>query len=95
MNMADLESHLDGDLVTDCLKEMRDFLPLKRKLTKENVVIDIINLQKERSRERIEKALKKERPLVKRFVAQAFEGEYGELPLKVAGIITEYIEENT
>lgn len=24
MNMADLESHLDGDLISDCLKEMKD-----------------------------------------------------------------------
>ena len=37
--MADLESHLDGDLITSCLKEMKEYLPLKRKLTKENVQI--------------------------------------------------------
>ena len=46
------------------------------------------------SRERIEKVLKNERPLVKRFVSQAYDGEYGDLPLRVAGIITEYIEES-
>ena len=94
MNMADLESHLDGDLVADCLNQMKDFLPVKKKLSKENVVSDIINLYKTKSREKIEKVIKNERPLVKRFVSQAIDGEYGELPLKVAGIVAEYIEES-
>ena len=94
MNMADLESHIDGDLITDCLKEMKDFLPIKKKLTKENVVSDLMRLYVTESRERIEKVLKNERPLVKRFVSQAYDGEYGDLPLRVAGIITEYIEES-
>ena len=94
MNMADLESHIDGDLITDCLKEMKDFLPIKKKLTKENVVSDLMRLHVTESRERIEKVLKNERPLVKRFVSQAYDGEYGDLPLRVAGIVTEYIEES-
>ena len=46
------------------------------------------------SREKIEKVLKNERPLVKRFVAQAYDGEYGELPLRVAGVVTDYISES-
>ena len=94
MNMADLESHLDGDLITDCLKEMKDFLPIKKKLTKENVVYDLMKLRQDGLQERVERVIKNERPLVKRFVSQAFDGEYGELPLKIGGIITEYIEES-
>ena len=94
MNMANLESHIDSDLITDCLKEMKEFLPIKKKLTKENVISDLMRLHKVESREKIEKILKNERPLVKRFVAQANDGEYGDLPLKVAGIIAEYIEES-
>ena len=94
MNMADLESHLDGDLITDCLKEMKDFLPIKKKLTKENVVYDLMKLRQNGLQERVERVIKNERPLVKRFVSQAFDGEYGELPLKIGGIITEYIEES-
>ena len=87
MNMADLESHLDGDLVTDCLKEMKEYLPIKRKLTKENVLGDLLRIYREIPRERIEKVIKNERPLVKRFIAQAYDGEYSDLPLKVAGIV--------
>lgn len=94
MNMADLESQLDGDLVADCLKDMRSMLPIKKKLTKENVISDLITLYAINPREKIERVIKNERPLVKRFVSKAYEEEYGDLPLKVAGIVTEYIEES-
>ena len=94
MNMADLESHLDSDLVTDCLKEMKEYLPIKRKLTKENVLGDLLRIYRETPRERIEKVIKNERPLVKRIIAQAYDGEYSDLPLKVAGIVAQYIEES-
>ena len=94
MNMADLESHIDSDLVTDCLKEMKEYLPIKRKLTKENVLGDLLRIYRETPRERIEKVIKNERPLVKRFIAQAYDGEYSNLPLKVAGIVAQYIEES-
>jgi hypothetical protein len=94
MNMANLESQIDSDLLTDCLKEMKDFLPIKKKLTEENVVTDIMRLYKTASREKIEKTLKRERPFVKRFVSQANDGEYGNLPLKVAGIVVQYLEES-
>ena len=94
MNMADLESHLDGDLVADCLKDMRKFLPIKKKLSTENVLADLMAIYATHSREKIERVLKNERPLVKRFVSQAIDGEYGELPLRVAGIVAEYIEES-
>ena len=94
MNMADLESQLDGDLFAGCLNDMRGTLPLKRKLSQENVVLNLLNIYKEQPREKIEKILRKERPLVKRFISQAYDGEYGDLPLKVAGIVAEYIEES-
>ena len=94
MNTANLESHIDGDIIVDCLKDMKSLLPVKRKLSKENVILTLIDLYKTHPREKIEKVIKNERPLVKRFVAQAYDGEYADIPLKVAGIITEYIEEN-
>ena len=94
MNIANLESQIDGDLVTECIREMRDFLPVKRKLTKENILLDLRDYFSQCSREKIEKIIKHERPIVKRFISQAYDGEYGELPLKVAGVVTEYIKEN-
>lgn len=94
MDMADLEYRLNGDLVADCLNEIREFLPSKRKHTPENVVKSLMSVYATTPREKIEKIVKNERPLVKRFLAKAYDGEYGELPLKVAGILTEYIEES-
>lgn len=94
MNMADLESHLDGDLISNCLKEMKEYLPIKRKLTKENVLGDLLRIYRTTPREKIERIIKSERPLVKRFIAQAYDGEYSELPLRVAGIVAQYIEDS-
>ena len=94
MNMADLESHLDGDLISDCLKEMKDYLPIKRKLTKENVLGDLLRIYRTTPREKIEKVIKNERPLVKRFISQDYDGEYSGLPLRVAGIVAQYIEDS-
>lgn len=94
MNMANLESQLDGDIFLNCLKEMKDFLPSKRKLTKENVMRDLLRLFKSNSREAIEKVIKNERPLVKRFISQAYDGEYSGLPIQVAGIVAQYVEDS-
>lgn len=94
MNMADLESHLDGDLVTGCLKEMKDFLPTKRKLTTENIVKAMLEVYRTTPREKVEKIIKNERPRIKKFASATYDGEFGELPLRVAGIVTEYIEES-
>ena len=94
MNMADLESHIDGDLIATCLKDMKGLLPAKKKLSKENVLADLMKLYATNPRENIEKIIKNERPLVKRFLSQAYDGEFGEMPLKVAGVVAEYIEES-
>ena len=94
MNMANLESNIDSDLIADCLKDMKNFLPVKKKLTKENLLADMMSVYATNSREKIEKVVKNERPFVKRFIAQAYDGEYGNIPLKVAGVITEYIQES-
>ena len=94
MNMADLESQIDGDLITDCIKQMKEFLPTKRKLSKENVMSALNKIYATEPREKVEKIIKNERPLVKRFISQTYDGEFGNLPLKVAGIVTEYIEES-
>ena len=94
MNMADLESRLDGDLITNCIKEIREYLPVKHKLTKENVLGDLLRIYRSTPRDKIEKIIKNERPLIKRFISQAYDGEYSELPLRVAGIVAQYIEDS-
>ena len=94
MGMVNLESQLDGDLLLNCLKEMKESLPVKRKLTQENVMRDLLRLYRANTRESIERIIKNERPLIKRFIAQAYDGEYSGLPLKVAGIVAQYVEDS-
>lgn len=94
MGMANLESQIDGDILLNCLKEVKNFLPAQRKLTQENVMGDLLRLYRSNPREKIEKIIKNERPLVKRFISQAYDGEYSGLPLKVADIVAQYVEDS-
>ena len=94
MNMANLESQLDGDLISSCLKEIRDFLPVKKKLSQESVLGDLLQIYRKHSREKVEKIIRNERPLVKRFISKSIDGEFSELPLRVAGIVAQYIEDS-
>ena len=94
MSMANLEAQIDGDILMNCLKEMKESLPVKRRLTQENVLGDLLRLYRSNPRENIEKVIRNERPLVKRFIAQAYDGEYSGLPLKVAGIVAQYVEDS-
>jgi len=94
MSMANLESLIDGDILLNCLHEMKDYMPVSRKLSQENVMSSLLRLYKANSRERIEKVIKNERPLVKRFISQAYDGEYSGLPLKVADIVAHYVEDS-
>ena len=94
MGIANLESLIDGDILLNCLREMKNYLPVKRELTSDSVLRDLLRLYKANSRDKIERIIKNERPLVKRFITQAYDGEYSGLPLKVAGIVAQYVEDS-
>ena len=94
MGMANLESQIDGDILLNCLREMKNSLPAQKKLSQENVMSDLLRLYRANPRERIEKIIKNERPLVKRFISQAYDGEYSGLPLRVANIVAQYVEDS-
>ena len=94
MGMADLESQLDGDIIINCLRDLKQFLPVKKKLSQESIMSDLLRLYRANSREQIEKVIKNERPLIKRFIAQAYDGEYSGLPLPVANIVAHHVEDS-
>ena len=94
MSIANLESLLDGDILLTCLREMKDSLPIKRTLSTDTIMRDLLRLYKSNTRDKIEKIIKNERPLVKRFISQAYDGEYSGLPIKVAGIVAQYVEDS-
>ena len=94
MDIVNLESQVDSDILMETLKELKALLPVKRKVTQENIMGDMLRLYKTNPRETVEKMIKNERPLVKRFIAQAYDGEYSGLPIKVAGIVAQHIEDS-
>ena len=94
IEMADLESQLESDIMIDCLREMKQIIPAQHKLTRESVMSDLLKLYRANSREKIEKIIKNERPMVKRFISQAYDGEYSGLPLQVANIVAQYVEDS-
>lgn len=92
MKLANLETQIDGDMLLTSIREIKELIPSQRKLTQENVLGDMLNLYRITPRDRVERAVKNERPLVKRFISQAYDGEYSGLPLKVADIVAQYVE---
>ena len=92
MQTPDLESQLDPELTCQCLKEMKEYLPKKFKLTEENVIKQLQRTFDKTSRDKVEKLIKQERPYVKRFISSAYEEEYYNIPLKVAGVIAQYVQ---
>lgn len=94
MGMVNLESQIDGDLLINCLHELRQYLPIKHKLTQDNILGDLLRIYRSTPRENVEKIIRNERPLVKRFISKAYDGEYSGLPLKVAGIVAQHVEDS-
>ncbi|MBO7672165.1 hypothetical protein J6S88_02025 [bacterium] len=93
MGMKDLSTKLDARTVMQCLRDFKDFLPVHEL---ENSPTKIVNKIKEIcadvDREKLEKLLKPERALVRRFVFSALEDEIVPIPPKVACILASYIE---
>ena len=73
---------------------MKSYLPAKKKLSKESVLGDLLTIYRSVPREQVERVVKNERPLVKRFIAQTYDGDFDELPLRVAGIVAQHIEDS-
>lgn len=93
MQMSDLETRIDPNVSIQYLKEIRTQLPEPKQLSPFKIT------------ERIEKAikgceniqvlqtmLKKERPMVKKFIQCAYEGEFYEMPIRIANIVAQHVE---
>lgn len=93
MGVKDLSVKLDARTVMQCLRDFKDYLPVH---DLENSPTKIVNKIKEIcadvEREKLEKLLKPERALVRRFVFSALEDEIVPIPPKVACVLASYIE---
>ncbi len=94
MQTPDLESQVDPEITCRCLKEIREYLPKKPKLTEENIVKHLQRIFDNTSREKVEQLIKYERPFVKRFISSAYDDEYYRIPLRVAGVIAQYVQDS-
>ena len=90
-----LEEQVNMVVAKQTLEELKQILPKKKKLSQDNMVREMDKIFQEHDMEDVEMAVKSERPFVKRFVSQSYEGDYYQgVPLKVAKLLVNYVREN-
>ena len=95
MGMSDLDNKLDTNTALKCLQEIRTKLPKPNtNLTPQKIIHKIQNISQYFDKTQLEQSLKLERPNVRKFVFTALEGEYYDIPPKVANIIATHLEDS-
>ena len=95
MGMPDLGSKVDPNIAMRCLQEIKTNLPYANQtLTPSKIINKIQNVSQYFDKSQLEQTLRLERNKVKRFVFSALEGEYYEIPPKVANIIATHLEDS-
>ena len=90
-----LEEQVDLRVAKQCLEDLKVILPKKKKLSQDNMVREMDKIFNKHDMETVEQIVKSERPFVKRFVSQSYEGDYYQgVPLRVAKILVNYVQEN-
>ena len=95
MGMPDLNSKIDAGAALRCLQEIKTSLPgVNQNLTPSKILTKIQNVAQYLDKSQLEHTLRLERNKVKQFVFSALEGEYYEMPPKVANIIATHLEDS-
>lgn len=95
VNTPKLEAQVDINYALQCLEELEVVIPKKQKLSQRTMVYNMDKIFGQTEMEQIEQLVKPERPHIKRFISQAYEGEYYEpVPLKVAELLVKYIKDS-
>lgn len=94
MQMQDLEHKVDSGIAMKCLQEIRTNLPEPKFVSPEKIIAKMNKIFAIAPKEKIEQAIFKERPEVRTFVSKAYDGEYSQLPSKVANVIAMHLEES-
>lgn len=94
INTKKLESQVDINYALQCLEDLKIVIPKRQKLSQRTMVLNMDKIFEAHDMEQIEQLVKPERPHIKRFISQAYEGEYYEpVPLKVAELLVKYIKD--
>lgn len=95
MGMSDLDKKIDPYAALKCLQEIKTKIPAHTQdLSPSKIITRIKNVSEYLDRSELEQKLSLERVKVRRFVFTALEGEYFELPPKVANIIATHLEDS-
>lgn len=95
MDMPNLETKIDTKNALKCLQEIKANIPKSTQvLSTAQIVRKVQNVSQYLDRSQLELNLRLERNKVKRFVFSAMEGEYYNLPPKVANIIATHLEDS-
>ena len=98
MGIKNLDEKIDPHATMECIQDILENLPgfgtASPDLTKEAVVERIQNVSQYFDKSQLEQNLRLERNRVRRFVFTAMEGEYLEIPPRVANIIATHLEDS-
>jgi hypothetical protein len=98
MSIKNLDEKIDPHATMECINEMLEKIPefgtIGQDLTKESIVERIQNVSQYFDKSQLEQNLRLERNKVRRFVFTAMEGEYLEIPPRVANIIATHLEDS-
>lgn len=93
MQMNDLETRLDPNVSIQFLKEIKTQLPEPKQLSPSKITERIEKAIKGcENPQKLQEMLKKERPMVKKFIQCAYEGEFYEMPIRIANIVAQHVE---
>lgn len=95
VNTPKLESQVDINFALQCLEDLKIVVPKRQKLSPRTMIKNMDKIFENNDMEKVEQLVKPERPYVKRFISQAYEGEYYDsVPLKVAELLVKYIKDS-
>jgi len=95
MGMQDLDNRVSVPTTMRCLNEIRTTLPkIQDDISPSKIVTKLQKVTEGMDKQQLETILRMERLKVKRFVFNALEGEYYEIPPKVANIIATHIQDS-
>ena len=94
MGMRDLDNRISVPTTMKCLNEIRTNLPKTHEFSQSKILMRVQKATEGMDKQQLETLLRAERLKVKRFVFNALEGEYYEIPPKVANIIATHIEDS-
>lgn len=94
MGMRDLNTHVSVPTAMKCLNEIKTSLPQSHDCSPSKIMKKLQNITKSIDRQQLETILNPERLNVKRFVFNALDDEYYEIPPKIANIIATHIQDS-